>query len=42
MNTLFKYLPEVEGSKLHYLNELFKDFDDNKARDFSVVYRLTP
>jgi len=39
MNTIFKYLPEVEGNELHYLNELFKDFDDDQARDFSSVYR---
>jgi TM2 domain-containing membrane protein YozV len=39
MNTVFKYLPEVDGNELHYLNELFKDFDDDKARDFSAVYR---
>lgn len=39
MNTVFKYLPEVEGSELHYISELFKDFDDEKARDFASVYR---
>jgi len=39
MNTIFKYLPEVEGSELHYLSELFKDFDDDQSRDFASVYR---
>ncbi len=39
MNTVFKYLPEVDGSELHYLGELFKDFDDEKARNFANIYR---
>jgi TM2 domain-containing membrane protein YozV len=39
MNIVFKYLPEVEESELYYLTEIFKDFDEDKARDFSAVYR---
>jgi TM2 domain-containing membrane protein YozV len=39
MNEVFKYLPEVDGEELFYLNELFKDFDDEKARYFASIYR---
>ena len=39
MNNVFKFLPEAEGTELHYLNELFKDLDDDQSRDFASVYR---
>jgi TM2 domain-containing membrane protein YozV len=39
MNNVLKYLPEAEGSELHYLNELFANFSDDQARDFASVYR---
>ena len=39
MNNVYKYLPEVEGDEFHYLNELFKDFDEEKSRDFAAIYR---
>lgn len=39
MNTVLKYLPEVQGNELYFLNDLFKDFSEDQARDFSNIYR---
>jgi len=39
MDNVYKYLPEVDGIELHYLGELFKNFDEEKARDFAAMYR---
>jgi len=40
MNAVLKYLPEVQGNELYFLNEIFKDYSDDQAREFSNVYRM--
>ncbi|MFP4471366.1 MAG: NINE protein [Bacteroidales bacterium] len=39
MNTVLKYLPEVQGNELYFLNDLFKDLTEDEARDFANIYR---
>ncbi|MBE0639158.1 MAG: TM2 domain-containing protein [Bacteroidales bacterium] len=39
MNTLLKYLPEVEGDEMFYLNDLLKNYTEDQIRDFSFMYR---
>ncbi len=39
MNTLLKYLPELEGDELFYLNDLLKDYNEEQVRDFAFMYR---
>lgn len=39
MNTMLKYLPEVEGDEMFYLNDLLKNFTEDQIRDFSFIYR---
>ena len=39
MNTVLKYLPEVQGNELYFLNDIFKDYSEDDAREFSNIYR---
>ncbi len=39
MNQVLRFLPEVTGNELYFLNDLFKEFNDEQARDFSSIYR---
>jgi len=39
MNTLLKYLPEIEGDEMFYLNDLLKNYTEEQIRDFSFMYR---
>ncbi len=39
MNIVLKYLPEAQGHELFMLNDIFKSFNDDQARDFSFIYR---
>lgn len=39
MNLIFKYLPELQGQELFMIQELTKQFDDEKIRDFAMLYR---
>ncbi len=39
MNNVLKYLPEVQGNEQYFLTDIFKDFDEDQARDFSNIYR---
>lgn len=39
MNKVLKYLPEAQGNELYFLTDLFKDFTEDEARDFSNIYR---
>jgi len=39
MAKLIDYLPEATGEEALYLQNLIKDFDDEKARSFANVYR---
>ena len=39
MAKLIDHLPEVTGEEAIYLDNLFKEFDDEKARRFAGVYR---
>lgn len=39
MNLIFKYLPELQGQELFMVQELTKNYDEEKLRDFSMLYR---
>ncbi|HEY3403076.1 MAG TPA: TM2 domain-containing protein [Ohtaekwangia sp.] len=39
MAKVIDFLPEVTGEEAVYLQNLIKDFDDEKARSFASVYR---
>ena len=39
MARLIDFLPEVTGEEALYLQNMVKDFDDEKARSFASVYR---
>jgi len=39
MAKLIDHLPEITGEEAVYLQNLIKDFDEEKARSFSNVYR---
>lgn len=36
---LFRYLPEVEGEEMFYLDDLLKNSTEEQIREFSFVYR---
>jgi len=39
MARLIDFLPEVGGEEAVYLQQLIKEFDEEKARSFATVYR---
>ena len=39
MNTILRFLPEVQGPELFFLDELLKRYTDDQIRDFSHIYR---
>lgn len=39
MARVIDFLPEVTGEEMFYIQNILKDFDDEKARTFASVYR---
>ena len=39
MNRTLRYLPEVKGNEMYFLDDLLKNFDDSQIQDFANIYR---
>jgi len=39
MNLIFKYLPDLQGQEMFMVQELTKSYDEEKVRDFAILYR---
>lgn len=39
MNSLFNYLPDLEGEELMYINTIISDMSESQIQQFAMMYR---